>query len=90
MSLRTAIIVLAELLEIIWLEACAPVGINATMQNYKRGRTYGNNTQRGFSKEQEKGGGKTIGLQGTKNKDSSGETKKIYTGEVERLVRLED
>jgi hypothetical protein len=27
---------------------------------------------------------------GTKNKDSSGETKKIYTGEVERLVRLED
>lgn len=76
-------------MEIIWFKACVPVGSNATMQNYKRERTYGNNTQRGFSKEQEKGE-ETIGLHGTKNKDSSGETKKIYTGEVERLVRLED
>ena len=59
-----------------------------------RGRTYGNNTQRGLSKEQERcrreGWGGTIRLHQTKNKDSSGETKKIYTGEFERLVRLED
>jgi hypothetical protein len=31
-----------------------------------------------------------IRLHQTKNEDSSGETKKIYTGEFERLVRLED
>jgi len=35
-------------------------------------------------------GGGPIRLHQTKNKDSSGETKKIYTGEFERLVRLED
>ena len=61
-----------------------------------RERTYGNNTQRGLYKEQERcrregrGGGEPIRLHQTKNKDSSGETKKIYTGEFERLVRLED
>ena len=60
-----------------------------------RERTYGNNTQRGLSKEQERCrrarvGGGPIRLHQTKNKDSSGETKKIYTGEFERLVRLED
>lgn len=43
----------------------------------------------GFPKNRRRGS-ETIGLHGTKNKDSSGETKKIYTGEVERLVRLED
>ena len=59
-----------------------------------RERTYGNNTQRGLSKEQERcrreGGKGPIRLLQTKNKDSSGETKKIYTGEFERLVRIED
>jgi hypothetical protein len=47
----------------------------------------------GFPKNKRGGAGNKGGpirLQQTKNKDSSGETKKIYTGEFERLVRLED
>jgi hypothetical protein len=45
----------------------------------------------GFPKNKRGGRrGGPIRLHQTKNKDSSGETKKIYTGEFERLVRLED
>jgi hypothetical protein len=82
MSLKTAIIVRAELLEIIWLEACAPVGINATMQNYKRERTYGNNTQRGFSKEQEKGRERLSGFRGLRIKTQVEKPKKYTPGRL--------
>jgi hypothetical protein len=57
LSRKTVIIAQREPLEIIWLEVCAPVGSNATVHNCGRQRTYGNNTQRGFSKEQERRGG---------------------------------
>jgi hypothetical protein len=58
------------------------------MQKYKRERTYGNNTQRGFSKEQQKGR-RLSGFTGLRIKTQWRNQKNINL-EVEGLVRLED
>jgi hypothetical protein len=51
------------------------------MQNYKRERTYGNNTQRGFSKEQEKGR-RLSGFTGLRIKTQAEKPKKYTPGRL--------
>jgi hypothetical protein len=52
------------------------------MQNYRRERTYGNNTQRGFSKEQEKGRGRLSGFRGLRIKTQVEKPKKYTPGRL--------